>query len=148
MSSKQTSRSISQITSSKTISNKSKKASNKKVQNMANISVKICIYTVFIALLIILSVKGYKFGKSVFSEKGYDEKPGTDVTITVDSGEGIMSVGSKLVDNGVIKDRLVFYVQTILYEGKFKAGTYTVNTSDSPEEIINILSAEKSTGEE
>ena len=34
MSSKQTSRRISQITSSKTISNKSKKASNKKVQNM------------------------------------------------------------------------------------------------------------------
>lgn len=40
---------------------------------MANISVKICIYTVFIALLIILSVKGYRFGKNVFSEKGYDE---------------------------------------------------------------------------
>ena len=136
MSSKQTSRSISQITSSKTISNKSKKASNKKVQNIANISVKICIYTVFIALLIILSVKGY------------NEKPGSDVTITVDSEESIMSVGSKLVDNGIIEDRLVFYVQTILYEGKFKAGTYTVNTSDSPEEIINILSAEKSKKEE
>ena len=99
MSSKQTSRSISQITSSKTISNKSKKASNKKVQNIANTSVKICIYTVFIALLIILSVKGYRFGKNVFSEKGYDEKPGSDVTITVDSEESIMSVGSKLVDN-------------------------------------------------
>lgn len=123
--------------------NKSKKTTVKKTQNIAGISIKVSIYAVLIAVLIILSAKGYKFGKDIFSEKGYDETPGTDVTITIDDGESSMSVAGELVKNGVVGDKLVFYIQSKLYGAKFIPGTYTVNSSESPEDIINKLSSEK-----
>lgn len=109
-------------------------------KNILGISIKVSVYALLITLLIILSTRGYNFGKDLFSEKGYEEGPGTDATITVNSGEGAMSVAGKLVDKGIIDDKLVFYVQTILYEASFEPGTYTVNSSLNSEEIIETLS--------
>lgn len=113
-------------------------------RNILNLSIKISIYALMLTLLIVLSTKGYGFGKAVFSEKGYEKAPGIDVSITVDSGESVMSVAQELVDLGVVKSKIVFFVQTKLYQGKFIPGTYTVNSSASPEDIIEILSTDVS----
>lgn len=66
-------------------------------KNIVSISIKISVYAILLTLLIVLSAKGYGFGKSIFSEKGYEKSPGTDASITINKGESNMSVAQKLV---------------------------------------------------
>ena len=56
------------------------------------------------SVILLLSVKGYQFGKDVFDEReGVSDHPYT-VTVTVDSGENIRQVAEKLKKEGLIKE--------------------------------------------
>lgn len=109
-------------------------------ENMMRVSIKISVYTLLIVCLVLLAGRGYLFGKAIFSDKGYEKSPGTDIVITISEGESKMDVAKKLEDKGVVNDKIVFYVQSILYEGKFIPGEYTLNSSLSGEDIIEVLS--------
>lgn len=120
---------------------------NTKTSNILKSLIKITIYVLFALLLIVLGTMSYNFGKEVFSDEGYEKAPGMDVSVVIESGDGIKDVAQMLYDNNVIKDVKVFYVQALIYEADFKPGTYTVNNSSGGEEIVETLSAEKSTEE-
>lgn len=109
---------------------------------MMKISVSIFVYTMLIVCMILLATTGYEFGKDIFSTKGKQDKPGVDVNITIKQGSGRMDIAKNLWDNGVIENKLVFYVQTILYCDEadgFIPGDYVLNTSQSGEELVEIL---------
>lgn len=111
-------------------------------KSILSLTLRSAIYTMLFALLIYLGSNAYDFGQKLFSEKGYEKSPGTDVTITISSGESNMQIAEKLVQNGVVGNKMVFYFQTLLYEGKYKPGTYVLNSSSSAEDIIEYLSDE------
>ncbi len=121
---------------------------NKTSKSIVSVSIRISIYVLLLTFLIVFAQRGYKFGVAVFTDKGVDDAPGKDVTVVVNSGDGSMEVARALESQGIIKDARVFFVQTILYSGKFKPGTYTINTSSSPDDIIEILSAGEQKTEE
>ena len=109
---------------------------------MMKISIKIFVYTMLVVCMILLATTGYEFGKAVFSEEGRQKSPGVDVNITIKSGSGRMDIAQNLFDNGVIENKMVFYLQTLLYcdnESGFISGDYVLNTSQSGEEIVEIL---------
>lgn len=117
-------------------------------QNMMKISVKTAVGVAMLVVLVVLARNGYKFGQAVFSEEGYEAKPGTDVTISFTGNESKMDIAEKLEEEGVIRDKLVFYIQELFYTSgksvnkekyKITAGDYIVNSSQSGEEIIDIL---------
>lgn len=120
---------------------------NTKTSNILKSLIKITIYVLLALLLIVLGTMSYNFGKEVFSDEGYEKAPGMDVSVVIESGDGIKDVAQMLYENNVIKDVKVFYVQALIYEADFKPGTYTVNNSSGGEEIVEVLSAEKSTEE-
>lgn len=120
---------------------------NSKTADVFKSIIRVTVYVLFALLLIILGTMSYNFGRAVFSDEGYEKEPGIEVTVVIEQGEGIKEVTDKLYENGVIKDSKVFYVQSFIYQADFKAGTYTINTSASGEDIIETLSAEKSTEE-
>ena len=65
-----------------------------------------------------------------------------DVNIKIEAGLGRMDIADKLWDNGVIDNKLVFFVQTLLYCDEVKEfipGDYVLNTSWSGEEIVETL---------
>lgn len=109
---------------------------------MMKISVSIFIYTMLIVCMVLLATTGYEFGKDVFSTKGKQSKPGVDVNIRIESGSGRMDIANNLWNNGVVDNKLVFFVQTILYcdeSDGFIPGDYVLNTSWSGEELVEIL---------
>ena len=85
----------------------------------------------------------YEFGYSVFTMGPAEEAPGRDVEVTVLTGMSRRSIGSLLANQGVIKNATVFYVQAMIYGYELKPGTYTLNTSQTIEEILLILSEEE-----
>lgn len=109
--------------------------------------IRITIYILLVLLIFVLGTMSYNFGRDVFSDEGYEKAPGIEVVITVEPEDSIRDVADMLYNNGVIGNTNVFYVQALIYEADFKAGTYTVNSSSGGEDIIEMLSSEKSTEE-
>ncbi len=113
------------------------------VNHVGNFLIKLAILVVFIFVLLYGTRTAYEFGYSVFTMGPAEEAPGRDVEVTVLTGMSRRSIGSLLANQGVIKNATVFYVQAMIYGYELKPGTYTLNTSQTIEEILLILSAEE-----
>ncbi len=105
-------------------------------------------FCVMIVLLIIytttrISMIGYDFGYRVFTESAIDEKPGQDVVIQINEGMTGKDVGVELEKKGLVRDANLFYIQLKLsaYSGKIRTGTYTLNTSMTPKEMMVVMSS-------
>ena len=64
------------------------------------------------------------------------------VDVTISSGVSAGQLASQLYDKGLIDDKTVFYFQVKLsdYKDKFKDGTYSLNTSMKPTDMMKVLS--------
>lgn len=111
------------------------------------ITIKVAVWLILIVILFTLGLKGFRFGEKIFSEKGISEKPGVERVITIDENDSKMDVAAKAVKAGLAEDKWVFYIQSMLYDAKFKPYKYTVNNSLPVEDIIGILSEEPATAE-
>lgn len=99
--------------------------------------------TVCIILIIILfyaARAAFTWGELIFSDEGVAESPGTDITIEVPEGTSIRQLGSILVRYGIVDNANIFYVQSLIYEvSEVEPGTYTLNNSDSAEDILDVI---------
>ena len=107
---------------------------------------------VVLAVVVVMFVyKGatlaYDYGYRVFAEEPVDAAPGLDIDVVVEDGMGPKEIGIMLESRGLIKDGTLFYLQNILskYKGDLKAGTYTLNTSMTTEEMMAVISGEVTT---
>lgn len=100
-------------------------------------------FIVILATLLLLAAKySFQYGQRVFSEEGYAQEPGVDLTIEVPVGTSMLEFSKLLEEYGVVEDYKIFYLQTIIYEAKtVQAGTYTFNNSLGGEALINIVKA-------
>ncbi len=119
----------------------SKKSKKRAENNMVGSFLYFALFALLVTVVILVSVRAYDFGTKIFSEEGAEAPPGTDVEITVSSGDSVNDVAKKLLDKNVIENKTVFAIQSKLFDADFKEGTYVVNTSNSAEDIIEILSA-------
>ena len=95
-----------------------------------------------IIIMIFCAFSAYKFGIEIFSDRGVEDAPGTDKILEIKSGTSMTDLGKILEDNGVIKNRYVFFVQSKVFEvSTVQAGDYKFNTSQSGEQILDIISA-------
>lgn len=103
---------------------------------------KLFVYAVGLIIVIYASTAAYHFGMDVFSGKGIEEYPGTDLTIEVAEGTSMKELGEQLEEYGIIKSSTVFWAQSFIYEVKTVApGTYTFNTSLSGDKLLNVVTA-------
>jgi UPF0755 protein len=90
----------------------------------------------------------FDFGYRVFTEQPVSKEPGKDVVVQVEPGMSDSELGQLLEEKGLIQDKALFVAQLKLssYEKKIQAGVYTLNTSETAKEMMQIMSAvEKST---
>lgn len=113
-----------------------------KTEAMIKTFIKVTVYFVVAAVLIMFGTFSYNFGKDVFADGGYEESPGTEIVVTIDSGDSKMDVAQKLYDSRVVEKKMVYYVQSIIYEAEYIPGTYTLNSSMDGESIIEMLCTE------
>lgn len=105
-----------------------------------------------ILLIMILTVGLYRFGtyafdfgRQIYSEEGMTAAPGKDVAVVISEGESTKEIAKMLEQVGLIRNSLVFLVQERLskYHGMICPGNYVLNTSQSGNEMIEILCGQK-----
>ncbi len=112
--------------------------------NILSSSLNVLVMVLIVFVLLKAGELAYEMGFRVFTEPAMDASPGRDVAVRVEKEMSGLELGSvleekKLVDNGVL-----FAIQLRLsaYAGKLKAGTYTLNTSQTAVEMIRLLAGE------
>lgn len=128
------------------MSRKGKKRSMKKKEaaGMAVHSViKIVVIVLVVMVIYRLGSMAFEYGERIFGEPPMADAPGTDIEIMIQNGDDVKVIAQKLEDAGLVRDAGLFVLQEKLagYKDGLKAGTYTLNTSMTPDEMIQIMAA-------
>ena len=111
--------------------------------------VKIVVIILVIMVVYRLGSMAYSYGERIFGEPPMESAPGTDIVITVGSEDSVRDIDDNLKAAGLIRDAGLFVLQERLagYKEGVKAGTYTLNTSMTPEELIQTMAASSDEGD-
>ena len=90
------------------------------------------------------AIMGYEYGFRIFAEEPIDREPGVDVNVAIVEGKSVKEIGKLLEEKGLIRDGTLFVFQEKLseYAGDLKPGNYTLNTSQTPYEMMAIMAQE------
>lgn len=115
--------------------------------SIAGTIIRIAVLIFAVSFIIKAGKATYEFGYRILSEESVSEAPGTDILITIAPNMDDEAIGQLLVDKGLIRpagyfrDSIIFEIQKKLSkrEGDIPAGIYTLNTSQSIEEMIAVF---------
>lgn len=125
-------------------------SASKIVLRVLSISMSALSLILVVFLLYKVGLSAYDFGYRVFTEKPVASEPeqGQDVTIEIKSGMSAAEIGQLLETKKLIDDKNLFIVQLKLssFANKIKPGIYTLNTSLTAYEMMEIMSAVEESG--
>ncbi len=99
-------------------------------------------YAASFALIYYLAGQAYTFAYEVFGSQVVDSTPGKSITIKVDKEDTMQDVAKTLEQQEIIINQASFVVRAVLTKKEIHPGTYTVNSSQSYAEILEILNTE------
>ena len=122
-----------------------KKRSGKKSEMAGNAVytiIKIVVVVVAVMLVYRAGTIAFEYGERLFGETAVDETPGRDVVINISEGDSVSDVGKALEDAGLIRDKTLFVIQEKLigYKNGIQPGVYTLNTSQTIEQMLQLMS--------
>lgn len=125
-------------------------SASKVVLHILNICVTILVFVLVVFGLMKLGIAAYDVGYRVFTEEAVDTIPGSDVVVEVYDDMSNMELATLLEEKGLVKDDYLFFLQMKLsaYANKVRPGLYTLNTSQTAREILQIMATEPETEEE
>lgn len=112
------------------------------------ISFRLILYAIAILFIYKGATKGYEFGHEIFYASAMEAPPGRDMGIQVEAGASVSAVGKTLEEEGLINNQYSFIIQAMVYDYEIQPGTYTLNTSLTSREILDILSTDVQEEEE
>jgi len=124
---------------------------NKVIYSVIKIAFSVMLVLIIVYGTVSISMTAYDFGYRVFTESAIEEAPGRDVEVTIDASMSEKELAQMLLDNELVRDANLFYLQLKLsaYTGEIVPGTYTLNTSMTAKEMMVIMAqAEEETTEE
>ena len=97
-----------------------------------------------------VGIESYNFGYRVFADVAMEISPGRDKDISIVEGKSTMEIGEILEEAGLIKDAKIFFVQEMLSEdhGELEPGIYTLNTSMTATEMMEVMAGKEGETEE
>lgn len=105
----------------------------------SNALFKAAVALAFVLLMFYGIRTAYRFGYSVFTTGAAEEAPGRDMAFVLEEGKSMAELSAELEKQGLIKSARIFRVQARIYGYELRPGSYTLNTSMTPEEIIRKL---------
>jgi len=110
---------------------------------LLNMIFRLAISCIVVVAVYRAAMYSYHFGYMVFSDSTMEVSPGRDVGVVVEMDDELMDIGEMLERRGLISDAKIFWVQAILleYKDKIVPGEYTLNTSMTPEQMLEVLAA-------
>lgn len=90
----------------------------------------------------------YDFGYRIFTEPALEEAPGQDMTVDLKDGMTALEIGSLLEEKRLVESGVLFALQLQIsdYRDKIKTGTYTLNTSQTAKEMMQVMAEEEIEG--
>ncbi|MCR5486031.1 MAG: endolytic transglycosylase MltG [Lachnospiraceae bacterium] len=120
--------------------------------SVINLAVRLAILVAVFILVKRVCLTAYDYGFRVFSETPVTVGEGMDRTVEIPMGSSALDIGEILQESGLVRDSKLFFIQETLssYRGDLKPGTYTLNTSMTAEEMMEVMSGreEKEDSEE
>ncbi len=104
-------------------------------------SIRLIIYALVILILYEGITAGYQFGYEVFNPTSMTKGAGYEKTVVVKEDQSGFQVGRLLKEDGLIRNEYAFAVQVWLYEYEIRPGTYVLDTTMDPRDILDILDA-------
>lgn len=119
--------------------------SSKVVLNVVNRVLSILLLVLVLVLIARAGNAAYDLGYRIFTEPAIEQAPGRDVSVRVYDKMSEMELGSLLEEKGLVKNGILFALQLRLssHDNKVKSGKYTLNTSQTAEELIQVLAGEE-----
>ncbi len=113
---------------------------NKITTAVISISIKLIVYALVILLLYEAVTQGFAFGHEIFYAEAAEDEPGRDVTVTISPEDSLRDTAAMLAEYGLITNEFAFVFQGMFYDySEIYPGTYTLNTSMTSKEILQIL---------
>ena len=111
------------------------------ILGILNFIVRACILVVVIWGVRKVCLAAYDYGYRIYSEPPMAEGAGVDVVVTIPMGSSVAETGELLKGYGLIRDDKLFILQERLsdYHDKLEPGTYTLNTSMTAEEMMEVM---------
>lgn len=101
---------------------------------------------VLIAFVVLqLATSAYHVGYRIFTEPAMEAEPGRDVLVEVEKGMSAKALGAELEQKQLVADDMLFYIQLKLsaYANDIKPGLYTLNTSMTAKEMMQVMAREE-----
>lgn len=104
---------------------------------------KVAVAVIVVVLVYRAALTAYDYGYRIFQETPVAAEPGVDIRVDITVGKSPMQIGEILEAKGLIRDAKLFYIQNLLsqYKDKLQAGSYTLNTSMTMQEMMAVMSA-------
>ncbi len=96
-----------------------------------------------------LGLRSYSYGYRIFAEPAITDGKGTERMVQVTELMSDADVGALLEEKGLIRDKWLFVFQLKLseYNNKLVPGYYTLSTSMTAHEMMQVMSGEEDTEE-
>lgn len=117
---------------------------------MAQVIIKVALFAYIIMYIFRAATAAYDYGYRVFTEPPLTFGEGRIISVYIKDGESALDVGEMLEEKGLIRDGRLFMIQELLSEnhGKIQPGVYDLNTSMTPQEMLDVIAQEPETDEE
>lgn len=118
---------------------------SKMILNVLNSALSILMLVLIVFVLLKAGSVAYDLGYRVFTEPALEVSPGQDRTVQVKPGMSGMELGSLLEEKRLVDSGFLFSIQLRLsaYADKLKPGIYTLNTSQTAKEMMQIMAGEE-----
>ncbi|MFG6332626.1 MAG: solute-binding protein [Lachnospiraceae bacterium] len=105
---------------------------------------RVAIVAVIAAGIWWLGEYAYTYGYSIVSDAAMEPKPGRDMRVVLSGDMTVKETAQLLERRGLIADADIFRIQLKVnrYEERLRPGEYILNTSMTPEELMQVLSGE------
>ena len=119
----------------------------KKTVSRLHTFISILIIALVAVAIIFLGRTAYRFSYAVFNETAMTEDEGREAEVTLTKAMSGLEIGKVLKEAGLVADPYVFAAQEYLsaYHGDEIAGTYTLNTSQTPTQMLAVMSGDGET---
>lgn len=121
-------------------------SASKIVMRLVSISFSALVFILAVYGLYQLGLHAYDYGYRIFTEPAVTTGEGSDKLVQVKKSMSDTDIGQILEEKGLIRDKWLFVFQLKLsqYSGKLVPGYYTLNTSMTAQEMMQVMSGEES----
>lgn len=119
--------------------------SSKTALHLLGFILNILMMVLIVFVVIQLATAAYDIGYRVFTEPAMESEPGRDVMVEVEQGMSAWELGTELEEKGLVDNHILFTVQLQIssYAKNMKPGLYTLNTSMTAREMMQVMTKEE-----